>query len=152
MNANPLTTVSLMLTLAGLVGTFFNIQLSQWLRDLLALDQKAETNSAQGTEQQQRAIVECEVELRRLANRQTYIVNTAVALFVVFVITDGLVMATWAQSDPLFGHVSVALWVFLALFVVGTIWLMYSGWRTSKSVKSNLSPPTKAVTARRADS
>ena len=40
MNANPLTTVGLMLTLASLVGSFFNIQLSQWLRDLLALAQK----------------------------------------------------------------------------------------------------------------
>jgi hypothetical protein len=40
MNANPLATVGLMLTLAGLVGSFFNIQLSQWLRDLIALAQK----------------------------------------------------------------------------------------------------------------
>jgi hypothetical protein len=58
MNANPLTTVGLMLTLAGLVGSFFNIQLSQWLRDLVALAQKVKLNKAQGNENQQKAIIE----------------------------------------------------------------------------------------------
>ena len=41
---NPLSMVGLMLTLAGLVGTFFYIQLSGWLRDVQALHAKIDLN------------------------------------------------------------------------------------------------------------
>jgi hypothetical protein len=44
-DANPLTLVGLVLTLASLVGSFFYIQLSQWLRDLLAVAAKIELYS-----------------------------------------------------------------------------------------------------------
>jgi hypothetical protein len=142
-NANPLTTVSLMLTLAGLVGTFFNIQLSQWLRDLLALEQKAELNRPQGNDAQQRAIVECQVELRRLVSTQTYAVTAVVVAFVVFVLVDALFMATWGQSDPIYPYVNTALCVFLVLFVVGSAWLTYQGWSTAKRAKVNFVPPAQ---------
>ena len=63
MPTNPLSTVGLMLTLASLIGSFFYLQLSQWLRDVVALRQKTELNVLQGDEGQQRAIVECKVEI-----------------------------------------------------------------------------------------
>jgi len=37
-----------MLTLASLIGSFFYLQLSQWLRDVVALRQKTELNVLQG--------------------------------------------------------------------------------------------------------
>jgi uncharacterized membrane protein len=127
MNANPLSTVGLMLTLAGLVGSFFNIQLSQWLRDLLALAQKAQLNKAGANEAQQRAIVECRIELERLFNTETYVVNGVVILFVIFVLCDGLAMIRAAQTDPLYPNVRLALWVFLGLFVGLSVWLSVRG-------------------------
>src|SRR5262245_25167611 len=92
MNASPLPTVGLMLTLAGLVGSFFNIQLSQWLRDLVALEQKVTLNKAQANDSQQKAIVESGIELRKLDNIQSYIINGLVLVFIVFVLVNGLFM------------------------------------------------------------
>lgn len=138
MNANPLTTVGLMLTLAGLVGSFFNIQLSQWLRDLLALEQKVTLNKAQGNENQQKAIVESKIELSKLSNVQSYIINGLVLAFIVFVLGNGLAMTRYASADPLYIHVSVALWVFLIFFVAVSVWLSFDGWRIAKRVKATL--------------
>ena len=141
---NPLTTVSLMLTLAGLVGSFFNIQLTQWLRDLAALHQKTSMNRANNTETQQKAIVECVIEIKRLTNIETYIVNGLVILFVAFVLGDGLCMIQSAASDPIYPNILVALWVFLVFFVLvsGGLWLR--GLSTVKSIREMLPPkPTK---------
>lgn len=140
MNANPLTTVGLMLTLAGLVGSFFNIQLSQWLRDLVALAQKVKLNKAQGNENQQKAIVECKIEIEKLANIQSYVINGLVLAFVVFVLVNGLVMIEAASADPLFSHVHVALWVFLVFFIGVSLWLTFDGWRIAKGIREALAP------------
>jgi hypothetical protein len=140
MNANPLTTVGLMLTLAGLVGSFFNIQLSQWLRDLVALAQKVKLNKAQGNENQQKAIVECKIEIEKLANIQSYVINGLVLAFVVFVLVNGLVMIQSASVDPLFPHVHVALWVFLVFFIGISLWLTCDGWCIAKGIRKELAP------------
>ena len=138
MNTNPLTTVGLMLTLAGLVGSFFNIQLSQWLRDLVALAQKVKLNKAQGNDAQQKAIVECKIEFKKLANTQTYVINALVLLFVVFVLVNGLVMIHSADADPLYPYIHLALWVFLVFFVGVSLWLFFDGARIVKGVRTDL--------------
>jgi len=140
MNASPLPTVGLMLTLAGLVGSFFNIQLSQWLRDLVALEQKVTLNKAQANDDQQKAIVESGIEIRKLDNIQSYIINGLVLVFIVFVLVNGLFMIRFARTDPLYGHVNIALWVFLVFFVGVSLWLSFDGWRTASRIRSNLAP------------
>jgi uncharacterized membrane protein (GlpM family) len=140
MNTNPLATVGLMLTLAGLVGSFFNIQLSQWLRDLVALAQKVKLNKAQGNENQQKAILECKIELEKLANGQTYVINGLVLIFVIFVLVDGLAMIRSASADPLYPYIHLALWVFLVFFVGVSLWLIHDGWRIAKDVRAALAP------------
>lgn len=79
MNTNPLGTVGLVLTLAGLVGSFFNIQLSQWLRDVVGLNEKITQNNA---------IVECEIEYARTHTPHVYIVNILVLLFVALLLVN----------------------------------------------------------------
>lgn len=135
MSANPLSTVSLMLTLASLTGSFFYIQLSQWLRDILALRQKVELNKRQGDEAQKRAIVECRIEHAKLANMPTLIVNLLVIAFVVFVIAIALLMVGFADGDPLQPYIRTALWVFLILFVGLSGWLLFLGQRNAAEVK-----------------
>jgi hypothetical protein len=138
---NPLTTVGLMLTLAGLVGSFFNIQLTQWLRDLVALHQKALLNKAQGTEPQQRAIVECKIEFQKLTHGQTYAVNLLVLGFVIFVLVDGLLMIGSASTDPLYPYINVALWVFLVFFVCVSGWLLQNGRCVAQQISTILNAP-----------
>ena len=138
MNANPLSTVGLMLTIAGLVGTFFNIQLSQWLRDLVALEQKVALNKAQGTDPQQRAIVECRIEFHKLTAPQSYVISGLVLAFIVFVLVNSLLMARLASADPLYPYVSLALWVFLVFFVGVSLWLNFETWRTARRIETVL--------------
>jgi uncharacterized protein (DUF983 family) len=138
MNANPLTTVGLMLTLAGLVGSFFNVQLSQWLRDVVALERKTWLNRFAANDSQLKAILECKIEYYKLTSVQIYAVNTFVVAFVVFVLVDGLLMIQAATGDPLYVHVNVALWVFLISFICLSSWLLLSGWRTARRVEAEL--------------
>jgi hypothetical protein len=131
--ANPLSIVSLMLTLASLLGSFFYLQLSQWLRDLSGLDQKVTLNIAQGDDPQKRAIVECRVELRRLASWHSYAVNIIVIAFVAFVLVLGLKMIESAAADPLYAPVHLAIVVFLAVFGVLSLGLMVlAAWTAGK--------------------
>ncbi|WP_117193580.1 hypothetical protein [Rhizobium terrae] len=130
--------IGLMLSLAGLVGTFFNIQLSQWLRDLVALEQKVELNKRHANESQQKAIVECRIEFRKLSNGDSYRINIAVLIFVIFVLCDGILMASTASGDALFPHVMTALVVFLIFFVGMSLWLFRRGSATTNSIKTML--------------
>ena len=116
--ANPLSVVGLMLTLASLLGSFFYLQLSQWLRDILALRQKVHLNKAQGEEGQKKAIVECRVEFRRLSSWHSYAVNIVVILFVLFVLWLGLGMISLAKADPLYCYVYSGLVVFGIVFIL----------------------------------
>jgi len=116
--ANPLSIVGLLLTLASLLGSFFYLQLSQWLRDLLALRQKLELNRLQGDDNQKKAIVECRIEIRRLSSWHSYAVNITVIVFVLFVLGLGLSMIGLAKADPLYCYVQLGMVVFAAVFVI----------------------------------
>ena len=131
---NPLSLISPLLTLAGLVGSFFYIQLSQWLRDLLALRQKTELNRFAGDEGQKRAILECRIEYSRLATWHTYVVNLSVIGFVLFVLVIGLLMIRPAADDPVYVYLAAALWVFLILFVGLASGLLWLGYRKAREV------------------
>ena len=142
---NPLSLLSPLLTLAGLVGSFFYIQLSQWLRDLLALRQKIELNRFAGDEAQKRAIVECRIEYRRLATWHTYAVNLSVIGFVLFILVLGLLMIRSAAADPMYDYLATALWVFLVLFVglaSGLFWLGHRKAQEIGAILESRQPPT----------
>jgi len=127
-----------MLTLAGLLGSFFYLQLSQWLRDILALRQKAKLNEAGGDESQLRALVECRVELERLSTWHSYAVNLVVIAFVIFVLFLGLHMIEGVSTDPMYGYVHLAIVVFLVVFVVLSGGLMALGYSNAREVKKSL--------------
>lgn len=136
--SNPLSTVGLMLTLAGLVGSFFYIQLSNWLRDILALLQKVELNKRAGDENQKKAIVESRIEYRKLATWHTYAVNASVIAFVTFVLVLGLCMIRYAATDPMQPYVLAAFVVFLILFLVLSLGLMFLGYSNAQAIKTHL--------------
>jgi hypothetical protein len=128
---NPLTMVSLMLTLAGLLGSFFYIQLSQWLRDLTALERKSDLNRFAGSESEKRALIECQIEYRKLVSWPTTVVNLSVIGFVLFMLGNALLMIRTADADPLYPNIAVALWVFLGLFTVLSLGLLVLGGRSA---------------------
>jgi hypothetical protein len=135
---NPLSVVGVLLTLASLLGTFFYIQLAQWLRDLEALKQKIDLNEVEGTPAEERAIVEVRVELVRLDAWPNYMVNVAIIAFVIFIITLAIHLAGDAASDPSQPTVNLALWVFAILFVALSVVLFVAGWSSVLLAKSKL--------------
>jgi hypothetical protein len=133
-NGNPLSLVGIMLALASLLGSFFYIQLSQWLRDILALSEKIDLNKQQGDSDQKKAIVECRVEMRRLSSWHNYIVNGAVILFVLYVLWLTFGMISLASADPLHGYVRSALIAFTGVFSLLSLSLFGIGaWRASNA-------------------
>ncbi|MFK0206321.1 hypothetical protein [Agrobacterium sp. NPDC090283] len=136
--ANPLSVVGLMLTLSSLLGSFFYLQLSAWVRDILALKAKSDLNKYAGTTDEKKAMRECAVEVDKLLNWPTYLVNTVVILFVVIVIVTALVMLERAAADPLYGPVRFAFYLFLAVFVVLSSVLLHHGTKQGNAVKTEV--------------
>jgi len=135
---NPLSVVGILLTLASLLGTFFYVHLSQWLRDLAALDRKYDLNQLKGTEPEKRAIVECKVELKRLDAWPNYFVNLIVFAFVVFIIIIALQLTDAARTDPSQPTVYLALWVFGIVFTILSVALFLIGWQSAANLKKRL--------------
>lgn len=117
-NVNPLSMVGLLLTLAGLIGSFFYIQLSQWLRDVIALNKKIELSGLGNEDTDKKGARECHVEHKRLAGWHSFAVNLIVIWFVWFTLQMALDMVDHARFDPLFGPVQYALVVFRRVFLV----------------------------------
>jgi hypothetical protein len=124
---NPLSMVGLMLTLASLVGSFFYVQLSQWLRDVQALRTKISLSKFGNSDDVKKAVRECRIEQARLASWHTMLVNVTVLAFVWFVLQVGFQMIAIAQTDPLAGIVRHALLVFEVLYLVLSIGLFALG-------------------------
>jgi hypothetical protein len=144
---DPLSSIGFLLTLAGLIGSFFYLQLSQWLRDLLALERKAELNRPGATEAQLQALVECKAEFRGLSAWHTHVVNLAVIAFVVFVLALGLGIIAEAPPGPVYRTITLAYDVFLGLFLVLGLGLLALGALTVQRVDACLYPkprPPKA--------
>lgn len=136
--ANPLSVVGLMLTLSSLLGSFFYLQLSAWVRDILALKSKSDLNKFAGTNDEKKAMRECAVEVDKLINWPTYLVNAVVIVFVLVMIGTALVMLERAATDPLYGPVRFAFYLFLAVFLVLSGVLLRHGTKQGNAVKTEV--------------
>jgi uncharacterized integral membrane protein len=124
---NPLSVVGLMLTLSSLLGSFFYLQLSQWVRDILAVKSKSDLNQYAGVADEKKAMRECAVEIDKLLNWPTYIVNVVVIAFVIIVTVIAFAMLNMASADPLYPLLWDAFALFLAVFVVLSLGLIIHG-------------------------
>ena len=134
--ANPLSVVGLMLTLSSLLGSFFYLQLSSWVRDILAVRSKADLNQFAGTSDEKKAMRECAVEVDKLLNWPTYLVNSVVIVFIITVTMIALCMLEGAKTDPLHGPVQLAFILFLIVFIALSVILFGYGIYQGMGVKS----------------
>jgi amino acid transporter len=126
-NVNPLTMVGLILTLASLLGTFFYVQLSQWLRDVMALSTKIEMAELGNQEGDKKALRECRIEQTRLSSWHTYLVNFVVIGFVVFILRVGFRLIDMAPNDPVHDTIHCAFTVFEWIFLILSVLLFGVG-------------------------
>jgi len=83
--SDALAVIGFFLTLVGLLGSFFYIHLSDWLREVIALETKWRINSV-GDEPDQRADRrECRYEVEQAANWTTLLTSLVVTAFVIFI-------------------------------------------------------------------
>src|SRR5262245_40787406 len=112
-------TIGFMLTLVGLIGTFFYVHLSNWLRELLELRSKYELNKVGDTEPRKQGRLECRFQLRRLLNHVTLLVSIVISVFILVVVYLARQLMEATQPEPaVVPYYRTAAKVFLAIFLV----------------------------------
>lgn len=134
-STDALTVIGFFLTLVGLLGSFFYIHLSDWLREVIALETKWRINRAGDDKAAARR--ECRYEIEQVANWTTLVTSGVVTFFVIFVF--GLGWNLWqAQPEKSVAWTSVGLagLVFTVIYLCMTGGLLWSGYRKARRVYS----------------
>jgi len=127
MDPNTYSVIGLYLTLAGLLGTFFYVHLSNWLQSLLRLQAKWQVNK-RGTDTEQRsAIRECRFELKGLFNHIPIVVALGISGFIGLLSRDALDMLSEVPGDALAQRLTSILCAFLWLYFLLTLYLLIHG-------------------------
>lgn len=132
-------TIGFMLTLIGLIGTFFYVQLSNWLREILELNSKWELNKVGDTEARKQGRLECKFQLRRLLNHIPALMAILISIFIiaVIVIARNLIAATQPQPAVVPYYRTAAVW-FLIIYFSLTIYLLLHGYIVGFQLKQKI--------------
>lgn len=137
------STIGFMLTLVGLIGTFFYVHLSNWLREILELNSKFEFNKVGDTEPRKQARLECRFQLRRLLNHIPLLVALVISVFIIaiLIIARNLIAATQPQPAVIPYYKNAAIW-FLIIYFGLTLYLLLHGYIVGFSLRYKLNPPS----------
>ena len=132
-------TIGFMLTLVGLIGTFFYVQLSNWLREILELNSKYELNRVGETEARKQARLECKFQLRRLLNHIPALIAVLISIFIIAVlaIARNMIAATQPQPAVVPYYKTAAVW-FLIIYFSLTIYLLLHGYIVGFQLKKKI--------------
>jgi len=127
--SQSIATIGTFLTLTSLLGTFFYIQLTTWLRDLITLNSKYELNAGGTTADENKALLECKYTLRGLYTELPLISSFAITIFiaVVAILAFG-VLSGYLTTDPLAVRIAIAFGVFLAIYLLLVSYLLVRGY------------------------
>lgn len=84
MLSDHIALIGTLLTLIGLLGTFFYVHLSTWLRDLISLKTKFDLVDPPGTPEEKQAALECKYTLSGLYNYVPLLTTAALSAFIGF--------------------------------------------------------------------
>lgn len=132
-------TIGFFLTLVGLVGTFFYVHLSNWLRELLELKAKYDLNKVGETESRKEGRLECKFQLKRLLNHIPLLIATVLSLFIValWCTARGLIAA--ATPQPLvIPYYAKAAKYFLVIYFGLTTYLLLHGYILAFLLRQNM--------------
>jgi hypothetical protein len=122
------------LTLVSLIGTFFYVQLSNWYRELLELNEKFELNKGGDNHIQGR--LECRFQLDRLYNHVPAVVSGLVTVFLFVIGVLALSVANQFQPLPvILVYYGIAGVVALAIYLVLTLYFLIRGYRLGWDLK-----------------
>ncbi|HMG36312.1 MAG TPA: hypothetical protein VKM94_20405 [Blastocatellia bacterium] len=131
--------IGFMLTLVSLIGTYFYVHLSNWLREILELRMKYELNSVGDTEPRKQGRLECRYQLRRLFNHVTLLVSLVISFFILFVVQVARRLVAASQPEPAaVSYYKAAATVFLIIYFGLTTYMLILGYLVALSVRRKL--------------
>lgn len=139
MPSQAITTIGTFLTLTSLLGTFFYVQLTNWLRDLLSLRSKFDFNKGGNQEDEKKAIREVRYTLASLYNTLPFLVAIAISCFIGFAAWNALeILGPYRSTDQLAEKMAMALILFLVIYAALVAFLLGRGYWIGFNIKKQL--------------
>jgi hypothetical protein len=137
--AQTIATIGVFLTLTSLLGTFFYVQLSTWVRDIISLRAKYSLNRGINTEAGRTATREGQYALSGLLNPIPLITSLAISAFIGFASYKSYnLLGAYNGPGAVIADLSQVFGVFLAIYTVLVVGLLAFGYGIGLSVRSGL--------------
>ncbi len=145
LNSQEIGTLGFFLTLVSLLGTFFYVQLSNWLRDLIASEAIYDANAVAGTDAEKEEIRKLKYSIVGLYNLVPLITSFAISTFIALV-AGIIVRILWhaVASDYLAQNLMLALCAFLVIYYGLTGYLLLRGYAIGRKIHGGTRPKPKA--------
>ena len=144
LSSQEIGTLGFFLTLVSLLGTFFYVQLSNWLRDLIASESIYDANVVAGTPDEKEELRKLRYGIAGLYNLVPLLTSVAISTFIGLV--AGIVMRiVWhaLATDYLARNLMLALCAFLAIYGGLTVYLLARGYRIGRKIYRGTRPKPK---------
>jgi len=134
---DALQVIGFFLTLVSLLGSFFYIHLSDWLREVIALDTKWRTNKTGDDRKSLR--FQCCYEIEQLANWTTLVTSLVVTAFVIFIFSLGAnLWLTQPEKSVEWTYIGLAGVGFILIYVIMTVYLLGRGYWKARSLLTEI--------------
>lgn len=133
--------IGFFLTLTSLLGTYFYVHLSTWLRDILELNSKWDENADGDEEFRKRARIECKFQLKKLLNHIPILVSIIISAFIFGVFSFAVEMVESIPTRPLvIAYYSKAFNLFLSIYSTLTLYFLAHGYFLAFRMKKAMVP------------
>jgi hypothetical protein len=136
LTAASLTAISIFLTLTSLLGSFFYVPLSNWVRELIALNTKWQLNKGADTDTTRPLQRECRHTLPALNNIVPGMMSVAISLFIATVSTLAfLILRPYLWGVSLAVYLFAAFVAFLLIYITFTLFLLIRGYGIARRLQ-----------------
>lgn len=145
LNSQEIGTLGFFLSLISLLGTFFYVQLSNWLRDLIASEAIYDANAVGGTSEEKEQIRKLKYSIAGLYNLVPLITSVAITAFIALV--AGIIISILRHAlatDYLAQNLMLALCGFLVIYCGLTIYLLLRGYAIGRKIDAGTRQKPKA--------
>ncbi|WP_122467908.1 hypothetical protein [Brevundimonas lutea] len=135
LTSQEIGTLGFFLSLISLLGSFFYVQLSNWLRDLIAAEALFEGNKVGGDETEKTVLRQLKYSIRGQYNLVPLLTSLAVSAFILLI--SGVIFSILRRALPtdyLAQNLLLALGGFLTIYVVLTGYLLGRGYAIGRKV------------------
>jgi hypothetical protein len=128
-----LSVIGFFLTLFGLLGSLFYIHLSDWLREVLALETKWEINRTGEESDQKSGRRQCRYEIVPLASWHVLATSLVVTAFVLFIFILSLLLWLGQVNKSIaWFYIGYAGIVFMLIYLSMTVYLLIWGYSKAR--------------------